>query len=179
MKNSFLLVLFAAVALQGQDASLPRPSSATGASREQPSPTQLQPDSASLDSRLPVPLLPHMAQHQRVNMRDHLAAVQEILVAIAANDFAGVGKSAGRIESSEQMQQMCSHMGLGAPGFTAMALNFHRTADSIGAAARKSDQKEVLKALSATVSTCVKCHETYRQQVVDAATWDRLTAAKP
>lgn len=112
-------------------------------------------------------------------MRDHLAAVQEIIAAMSQGDFAGVAKASARIESSEHMRQMCSHMGQGAAGFTEMALNFHRTADTIGAAARKKDQKEVLTALSTTVSTCVKCHETYRQQVVDETTWSRLTAAKP
>lgn len=112
-------------------------------------------------------------------MRDHLAVVQEIIAALSQGDFDGVAKASARIESSEQMRQMCSHMGQGAPGFTDMALNFHRTADTIGIAARKRDQVAVLKTLSATVNTCVKCHETYRQQVVDETTWSRLTAAKP
>ncbi|MSU73036.1 MAG: hypothetical protein EXS43_11970 [Opitutus sp.] len=40
-------------------------------------------------------------------------------------------------------------------------------------------QTEVLKALSVTVNACVKCHETYRQEVVDEVTWSRLTSAKP
>ncbi|MCI0536609.1 MAG: hypothetical protein L0Z50_15425 [Verrucomicrobiales bacterium] len=40
-----------------------------------------------LDKRIPVPLLGRMAAHQRENMRDHLAAVQEIIAAVSAGDF--------------------------------------------------------------------------------------------
>jgi hypothetical protein len=86
-----------------------------------------------IDKRAPVPLLPMMAEHQKRNMRDHLLAVQEIAVALAAEDFATIEKSAGRIGYSEQMGQMCAHMGAAAPGFTDKALEFHRTADMIAA----------------------------------------------
>ena len=71
-----------------------------------------------MDTRTPVPLLPMMADHQKRNMRDHLLAVQEIVAALAADNFAAVERSAGRIGYSEQMGQMCVHMGAGAPGFT-------------------------------------------------------------
>ena len=75
------------------------------------------------------------------------------------------------------MGQMCDHMGAAAPGFTAMALNFHHTADAIGDAARHGDRAEVLSALNRTLQTCVGCHATYRQEVVDEETWKKLTAA--
>jgi hypothetical protein len=133
------------------------------------------PGAASVDKRVPAPLLPHMARHQLENMRDHLAAIQEILAALATSDFDEVGRAAARIESSSRMEQMCNHMGAGAPGFTPMALGFHRTADGIGVAARSGDEKAVLRAVSATLGTCVACHAAYRQEVVDEATWQRLT----
>src|SRR3990170_5823543 len=75
-----------------------------------------------MDTRAPVPLLPMMANHQKQNMRDHLVAVQEIVAAIAQGDFAGIERAVGRIGYSEQVGQMCEHMGAGAPGFTEMAL---------------------------------------------------------
>jgi hypothetical protein len=131
--------------------------------------------SASSDTRLPLPLLPHMAEHQLANMRDHLAVVQEVVSALAAKDFEGVERAASRIASSEQMSRMCNHMGLGAPGFTELALNFHRTADGIGEAAKQRDADATLKAVSATLQTCVGCHTTYRQKIVDAATWEKIT----
>jgi len=134
---------------------------------------------AKMDSRTPVPLLPMMAQHQKQQMRDHLVAIQEMVTALANNDFAGVEQATGKIGYSDSMAQMCDHMGAGAPGFTPVAIAFHHTADTIGAAAKKRDRAAVLAALQATLGACVGCHATYKQQVVDQATWTRLTAMAP
>jgi hypothetical protein len=130
------------------------------------------------DARQPLPLLPHMAEHQRQNMRDHLAAIQEILATLSTNDFAGVERAASRIGYGEEMAQMCSHMGAGAPGFTDTAIHFHRTADTISTAAKQHDAGATLKAVNATLQTCVGCHATYRQEIVDEATWEKITAQK-
>ena len=129
----------------------------------------------ALDTRTPLPLTAMMAEHQKQNMRDHLAAVQEIVAALAADDMSAVEKAARRIGYSDSMAQMCQHMGAGAPGFTDMALTFHRTADTIADAAQRGDRRAAITALAATLSTCVGCHAVYRQQVVDEATWQRLT----
>ena len=128
-----------------------------------------------MDARAPVPLLPMMAHHQKQSMRDHLVAVQQIVAAVAADDLPTAEKAALRIGFSESMGQMCSHMGAGAPGFAQQALAFHRTADGIGAAARDGDRAKLLAALSATLEACTTCHAAWKQQVVDQATWDRLT----
>jgi len=128
-----------------------------------------------MDTRTPVPLLPMMADHQKRNMRDHLLAVQEIVVALAADDFATIERAAGRIGFSEQMGQMCAHMGAGAPGFTDKALEFHRIADTVAVAAKAGDRTRVLTALGATLQACTACHATFRQQIVDEATWNRMT----
>jgi hypothetical protein len=129
----------------------------------------------AMDTRVPVPLLPMMADHQKRNMRDHLLAVQEIIVALAADDFAAIERSAGRIGFSEQMGQMCARMGAGAAGFTDKAREFHRTANTIAEAARARNSTRVLGALGATLQTCTGCHAAFRQQIVDEATWDRVT----
>jgi cytochrome c556 len=136
----------------------------------------MMPQSAG-DTRKPVPLPAMMAEHQKQNMREHLAAVQAIVAAIGHDDMEGVAKATERIGYSEAMGQMCEHMGAAAPGFTAMALNFHHTADTIGDAARRGDRAGVLSALARTLQTCVDCHATYRQEVVDEETWKKLTAA--
>ncbi|MDP1917162.1 MAG: hypothetical protein Q8L14_13055 [Myxococcales bacterium] len=125
----------------------------------------------AMDTRKPVPLIPMMAHHQKQNMRDHLVAVQEIVVALAADDFAAVETANARIAPSPQMAQMCNHMGMGAPGFSDQALGFHQTADSIGAAAKKKDRKAVLDALGKTLATCTACHAAWKQAVVDEKTW--------
>jgi len=120
------------------------------------------------DARLPLPLTAMMAAHQKANMRDHLAAVQEIVAALAADDMPAIERAARRIGYSESMAQMCQHMGAGAPGFTEQALNFHRTADTIADAARRGDPKGATAALAATIRTCVGCHAMYRQEITDA-----------
>lgn len=40
------------------------------------------------------------------------------------------------------------------------------------------DAGATLHAVSATLQTCVACHVTYRQEIVDEATWDALTSAR-
>jgi hypothetical protein len=132
-----------------------------------------------MDARAPVPLLPMMANHQKQNMRDHLVAVREIASALARRDFAAVDAAGQRIGYSETMGRMCTHMGLGAPGFTEAALEFHRSADKIARAARQHDSEGVLLALEQTLDHCTSCHAKYKQQVVDEATWSALTQATP
>ncbi len=128
-----------------------------------------------LDVRAPLPLLPVMANHQKQNMRDHLLAVQEIIGAVAVDDFAGVERAALRIGFSDSMARMCTHMGTYAPGFTERSLEFHHTADAIAAAAHEHDHAAVLAALGKTLSACTSCHAAFKQSVVDDATWNGLS----
>lgn len=131
-----------------------------------------------LDVRRPLPLVAMMAHHQKQNMRDHLVAVQEVVSAIARNDFPTAEKAAGRLGYSATMGQMCTHMGAGTPGFTEAALRFHHDADKIGEAARQRDAALVLTALGQTLSHCTGCHETYKQHVVTDAEWSEA-AGRP
>jgi hypothetical protein len=130
-----------------------------------------------MDPRRPLPLRPMMALHQKDNMRDHLAAVQEIVAALASGDFTGVERGAARIGPSSQMSQTCDHMGAAAPGFVTQALAFHEVAGQIIDAAKAQDQGRVLSALGATLQACTGCHATWKQQVVDDDTWQALAAA--
>lgn len=172
----------------GCQGSPPEPSSNGAASSTPPAPAAAgaeacaagaQQELDAMDRRAPVPLLPRMAHHQKQNMRDHLVAVQEIVTAMATDDFEAIERAAGRLGFSEQMGQMCTHMGAGAPGFTDLALNFHHTADSIAAAARQGDRMAVTRALGSTLQTCTSCHAAYRQSVVDEEAWSRATSTPP
>jgi hypothetical protein len=133
----------------------------------------------SIDTRIPVPLPPMMAQHQKENMREHLVAVRQIVASAGAQDFDAVARAATAMGYSEQMGQMCSHMGAGAPGFTEQALQFHHTADKISQAAREHDLPGVLSALEATLATCTGCHSAFKQRVVDQTTWASLVGQSP
>jgi len=165
-----LLLLGAPGCRRSEAAPAPPP-----ASKSTPSP---QDRMASLDRRQEVPLIPMMAQHQKENMRDHLVVVQEILQALAARNFAAVEKAAARIGFTPQAQQMCTHMGAGAAGFTDMGMTFHHTADSVIKAAQSKNLDATLTALSDTLSTCTSCHALYRQEIVSEGEWQRLTGMR-
>lgn len=132
----------------------------------------------AMDSRKPVPLQPMMAWHQKQNMMEHLVAIQRITGGLAKDDWDEVAKGSALIESSPQMAQMCQHMGSGAAGFTELALDFHKRADKIGEAAKAKDKDAVLAATSNTIQACTGCHAAFKQQVVDAATWQKLTGSE-
>lgn len=162
---SIVVVLALCLSCRAGAESQPRP----GASAKVPalvSPPSANDTLDKLDERRPVPLLPHMAQHQKANMREHLEAVQEVVAAAAVSDFEKVAVSAKRMGFSESMGRMCEHMGAAAPGFTEQALAFHHTADEISVAAKRQDGAAVLAALSKTLQTCTTCHTTYKQQLV-------------
>ncbi len=124
---------------------------------------------AALDYRQPVPLAPMMAWHQKQNMMQHLVAIQRITTGLAQEDWNEVSSASALIESSPEMQQMCEHMGAGADGFAALALDFHSRADAIGAAARAKDGTAVLRATAHTLEACTGCHAGYRQEIVATA----------
>lgn len=129
------------------------------------------------EGRRPLPLLQMMADHQKRMMRDHLGAVQEIVTALAADDFGAVERAAARLGFSEEVGRMCTHIGAASPAFTRQALAFHHTADGIGAAARERNRQRVLAELSTTLQACRTCHAGWKQDVVDEPTWNRLTSA--
>jgi hypothetical protein len=132
---------------------------------------------AAMDPRQPVPLQPMMAWHQKQNMMEHLSAIQRIIGAAASEDWEGVAAASALIESSPRMQRMCQHMGAGAEGFTELALDFHERADEIGIAAQAEDKTAILEATSNTLKACTSCHSSYRQEVVNAATWQERTGS--
>ena len=166
MRGPFCMVFVLTSSCQSASSPpAPPPSVASATTAQRKSPAD---ELDQLDGRSPVPLLPMMAQHQKQNMRDHLAVVQEVVAALGAGDFAKVAQSAKRMGYSETMGQMCEHMGAGAPGFTEKALAFHHSADHIVAAATKNDSAAVLSALAATLATCTTCHAAYKQRAVAA-----------
>ena len=132
----------------------------------------------AMDTRAPVPLQPMMAHHQKQQMRGHLEAIEGVVTALAAEDWAAVETAAARIGSSPQMNMTCEHMGAGADGFTAQALDFHRQADTIRAAAQAHDTTAVLQATAQTLSACTGCHRSWKQELVSAEEWSRRTGGQ-
>lgn len=169
-------ILLAAAALLGACGRTSSPQEQSPAAVSVPTQTPHAALSA-LDKRKPLPLLPMMANHQKANMREHLVAVQEITSALSKDDYAAAEQAAHRLGFSEQVGQMCTHMGAGAPGFAEQALAFHHTADRIAASPRHKDRAQALADLGATLQACTGCHAAWKQEIVDEATWQRLAAA--
>lgn len=182
LRTTLPLLALAALAGCSREATKPTPAPAP-APAPAAAPVAPAPGPAAvldaMDSRKPVPLLPMMANHQKQNMRDHLLAVQEIVLALSTDDFAAIEASAKRIGFSDKEAAMCNHMGAGAPAFIEQALAFHHQADRIGEAARARDRAKVVTELGATLQTCTSCHGTWKQQIVDEATWTRMTGGAP
>jgi len=145
--------------------------------KAQPSSTSPFDELNQLDTRAPVPLQPMMAWHQKQNMQQHLVAIQRITEALSREDWEAVSAASSMIALSPQMQMQCEHMGAGAEGFTETALDFHRRADAIDKAAKDKDVTAVLAATAHTLDACTSCHATYRQDVMDADTWEARTGS--
>ncbi len=124
-----------------------------------------------LDTRTPVPMPPYMALHQKQNMREHLEAVQGIIAGLSKKDFKAIATAAKRMGFSDEMGKMCQHMGAGAADFTDQAIQFHKSADEIVRFAERKDQQGVITGLNKTLNKCTACHSTFRQQIVDEATY--------
>jgi len=124
-----------------------------------------------LDTRTPVPMPPYMALHQKQNMREHLEAAQGIIAGLSKKDFKAIATAAKRMGFSDEMGKMCQHMVAGAVGFTDQAIQFHKSADEIVRFAEKKDQQGVITGLNNTLNKCTACHSTFRQQIVDEATY--------
>lgn len=120
-----------------------------------------------IDKRTPVPMHPGMAFQHKVNMQDHLKAIQEIVMALSQNDYKTVEAGAQKISPSGTAA-MCEGMGAGTPGFRALADAFHAEASKIEVAAQKRKKDEVLRATGAALQLCVSCHAAYRQQVIES-----------
>ncbi len=103
-----------------------------------------------------------MAQHQLMNMRNHLKAVQNIIKYLSEDEF----EKASEVASSElgltdEMKMMCS--AFGNKDFEKMGLEFHQSADRMSEIFKTGDKNKSLEALSATLNYCVNCHATFKQ----------------
>lgn len=122
----------------------------------------------SNDPRQLVALPPPMVEHMLANMRDHLAALQEIQAALAAGQTdraADVAES--RIGMSSMERHGAHHMGpLMPPAMQDAGTGMHRAASRLAVAAKDTgvtgDLKPALAALAAVTAQCVGCHAGFR-----------------
>lgn len=119
---------------------------------------------ADEDARQFIQLPERMQQHMMSNMRDHLAAINEILINMANSEFEKASDIAeSRLGMSSLKSHGASHMANFMPeGMRQAGTSMHRAASRF---ARKTQEEDILpayNALAEVTSACVNCHSGYR-----------------
>ena len=119
---------------------------------------------ASNDDRLLVELPDRMQQHMLSNMRDHLAAINEILVYLGQNKMDKAAETAEyRLGMSSLKSHGAGHMAKFMPeGMRQAGTSMHKAASRFALIAQEGDALPAYNALSAITSACVACHSAYR-----------------
>ncbi len=119
-------------------------------------------DMSMTDTRISLNLSGKMKRHQLADMRDHLAAINDIVGLMAGNRYAEAAEVAhDRLGLTPQMQKMCNM--LGNEKATELGLAFHRSGDDLADALKTQDVGKSLSALNKTIQYCVACHAMFRQ----------------
>ena len=114
------------------------------------------------DTRMSLKLNAMQKNHQLMNMRDHLEAVQNIITLLSSDKYDEASKVAyTKLGSTTEMKLMCSSFG--DKNFETLGLEFHKSADKMSEIFKNRNKETSLKALSNTMNYCVQCHATYRQ----------------
>ena len=119
---------------------------------------------ADNDTRQLVKLPEIMQQHMMSNMRDHLVAINEILVYLSNNEL---DKAADIAEQRLGMSSLgthdASHMaGFMPKGMRASGTAMHKNASRFALKAQEGNLISAYKSLSLVTSSCVACHSAYR-----------------
>ena len=119
---------------------------------------------AAEDERIQVDLPQMMKNHMLTNMRDHLAAINEILAALGEQrlqDAADIAES--RLGMSSLQSHGASHMARFMPeGMRKAGTGMHRAASRFALKAEEGDLLKAYQALSDVTAACVACHSGYR-----------------
>lgn len=114
------------------------------------------------DARVSLKLNPMQKQHQLMNMRSHLEAVQKIITLLSDDRYDEASVIAhDKLGSTTQMKLMCSS--IGTKEFQMLGLKFHESADKMSEVFKLKNKQNSLIALSNTMNYCVQCHATYKQ----------------
>jgi hypothetical protein len=126
------------------------------------------PPTNQADARQLVTFPEAMRVHTIANMRDHLASLQEIDIALSRNDF---DKAASIAETRLGMSSLelhgAAHIAPYMPqGMQEIGTQMHRAASHFAVAAQNAsvsnDLRPALAALGAVMQQCVACHAAYR-----------------
>ena len=118
------------------------------------------------DTRELVPMPDMMKHHMLANMRDHLAAVNEILAYLASGELDQASDVAEqRLGMTSLESHGASHMAKVMPkGMREIGTSMHRAASQFALRAEEGDLKAALEALPRVTAACVACHAGYKVQ---------------
>ena len=119
---------------------------------------------ADNDTRQLVQLPEMMQQHMMSNMRDHLVAINEILVNLGIDETDKAAEIAERrLGMTSLKSHGASHMAKFMPdGMHHAGTSMHRAASRFALKAQEGELLPAYKMLSAVTSACVTCHSGYR-----------------
>ncbi len=119
---------------------------------------------ANEGSRELVELPQMMQQHMMSNMRDHLVAINEILIKMANGQLDQAAEVAEtRLGMSSLESHGASHMAKFMPkGMRRVGTSMHRAASRFALKAQEGEALPAYSALTEVTSACVACHSGYR-----------------
>lgn len=119
---------------------------------------------ADEDPRELVQLPEMMQQHMMSNMRDHLVAVNQILINMASGELEKAAEVAeSRLGMSSLESHGASHMAKFMPeGMRQAGTSMHRAASRFSLKAQEGEVLAAYNALAEVTSACVACHSAYR-----------------
>ncbi|MBQ0756936.1 MAG: hypothetical protein KBT66_03305 [Amphritea sp.] len=119
---------------------------------------------AAEESRELVQLPEMMQQHMMSNMRDHLVAINEIMLSIASDDLDRAADIAeNRLGMSSLGSHGASHLAKFMPeDMRSKGTAMHRAASRFALTAQEGEPLPAYRALTAVTTACVTCHSSYR-----------------
>ena len=119
---------------------------------------------AGEDQRQLVQMPEKMQQHMMSNMRDHLAALNEILASMAKGELEQAAQIAElRLGTSSLESHGAGHMAKFMPeGMQKAGTSMHSAASRFALTAQEGEALPAYKALSEVTNACVACHTAYR-----------------
>ena len=119
---------------------------------------------ATADQRVLVELPPMMEEHMLANMRDHLAALDEILRLLAADSPESAAEVAEkRLGMSSMNAHGADHMApFMPPAMRESGTAMHRAASRFARTAEAGEPLEAYNALNEITAACVACHAAFR-----------------
>ena len=119
---------------------------------------------ADEDTRELVEMPEMMQKHMMFNMRDHLVAINEILIDMANDQLDEAAEVAeSRLGMSSLKTHGASHMAKFMPeGMQQAGTSMHSAASRFALKAQEGEALPAYNALSKVTSACVACHSSYR-----------------